>query len=146
MSLQQTTCGYALGPDEGEAVWFDGGLGLLLATGEQTEGRFAAFELRMRKDFCAPLHVHRDDDEFFLVLDGEIRIQLGENVIEGVPGLLVYGPRDVPHSFRVTPRRRACSRCSDPRTSRASSERAASQLAPGLCPPPRRTSSTRRNS
>jgi quercetin dioxygenase-like cupin family protein len=101
MSLPQTTSGYALGPDDGEEVWFNGGLGLLKATAEQTEGRFAAFELQMRKDFCAPLHVHRDDDEFFLVLDGEIRIQLGDEVIEGVPGTLVYGPRDVPHSFRA---------------------------------------------
>lgn len=43
----------------------------------------------------------RDDDEFFLVLDGEIRIQLGDEVIEGVTGSLVYGPRDVAHSFHV---------------------------------------------
>ncbi|MFN2491053.1 MAG: quercetin 2,3-dioxygenase [Actinomycetota bacterium] len=101
MSLPQTTSGYALGPDDGEAVWFNGGLGLLKATAEQTQGRFAAFELVMREGFSAPLHVHRDDDEFFLVLDGEIRIQLGDDVIDGVPGSLVYGPRDVPHSFRV---------------------------------------------
>lgn len=101
MALPQTTRGYGLGPDDGEAVWFNGGLGLLKATAQQTEGRFAAFELRMRRGFCAPLHVHREDDEFFLVLDGEIRIQLGDDVIDGVPGSLVYGPRDVPHSFHV---------------------------------------------
>lgn len=34
---------------------------------------------------------HRDDDEFFLILDGEIRIQLGDEVIEGVAGSLLYG-------------------------------------------------------
>jgi quercetin dioxygenase-like cupin family protein len=101
MSLPRTTSGYALGPDEGEASWFEGALLLVKATGEQTEGRFAAVEFVAPKGFAAPLHVHRDDDEFFLVLAGEVRFQLGDAVIEGVPGSLVYGPREVRHSFAI---------------------------------------------
>ena len=64
MSLPQTTTGYALGPDDGEAVWFNGELGILRATAEQTEGRFAAKELRIPKGFGAPLHSHKNEDEF----------------------------------------------------------------------------------
>jgi quercetin dioxygenase-like cupin family protein len=101
MSVKHTTGGYALGPHEGEAVWFNGGLGLVKASAEQTNGRFAAIEFLLPKGFASPLHVHRDDDEFFLVLDGEIRFQLGETVIEGVGGSLVYGPRNIRHSFHV---------------------------------------------
>ena len=41
--------GDALGPDDGEAIWFNGALGLLKATAEQSEGRFTAFELRLPK-------------------------------------------------------------------------------------------------
>ncbi len=37
MPLPRTPSGYALGPDDGEALWFNGGLGLLKATAEQTE-------------------------------------------------------------------------------------------------------------
>ena len=38
--LPQSAGAYALGPDDGEALWMNGGLGLLKATGEQTEGRY----------------------------------------------------------------------------------------------------------
>lgn len=34
MSLPQTTGGYGLGPDDGEALWFNGGLQVLKATAE----------------------------------------------------------------------------------------------------------------
>lgn len=100
MSLPQTTGGYALGPDDGEALWFNGALGLLRATADQTEGRFAAFELPP-KGFGAPLHAHREEDEFFLVLSGAVRLQHGDDVVEGVAGSFVYTPRGIGHSFHV---------------------------------------------
>ncbi len=101
MSLPRTTDGYALGPSEGEALWFNGGLGLLRGTGDQTEGRFAVLELVAPKGFASPLHIHRREDEFFVVLSGEVRVQHGEAVIEAVAGSVVYGPRDVAHAFHV---------------------------------------------
>jgi len=101
MSLPQSTGGYGLGPGEGEALWFNRGLGVLKATGDQTEGRFAVMELLAPKGFASPLHNHRQEDEFFVVLSGEVRVQHGEKVIEAVPGSLVYGPRNVAHAFHV---------------------------------------------
>lgn len=101
MTLPQTTGGYALGPDDGEAIWFNGALGILKATAEQTEGRYTMHELRMPKGFAAPLHVHKNEDEFFLVLSGAIRLQHGEEVVQGETGSLAYTPRGVGHSFHV---------------------------------------------
>jgi quercetin dioxygenase-like cupin family protein len=101
MSLPQTSGGYGLGPGEGEALWFNGGLGVLKATADQTEGRTAVMELLAPRGFASPLHIHRNEDEFFVVLSGEVRVQHGENVIEAVAGSLVHGPRGVPHGFRV---------------------------------------------
>jgi quercetin dioxygenase-like cupin family protein len=101
MSLLPTTAGYALRPDEGEALWFNGALGILKATAEQTQGRFAAYELRIPRGFAAPLHSHKNEDEFFIVLDGQVRLQHGDDVIEGVPGSFAYTPRGVGHSFHV---------------------------------------------
>jgi quercetin dioxygenase-like cupin family protein len=101
MSLPSTSTGYALGPDDGEALWFGGGLGLLRATAEQTEGRYAAFELRVPKGFGPPQHSHANEDEFFLVLDGRIRLQHGAEVIEGTAGSFAYTPRGVSHAFMV---------------------------------------------
>jgi quercetin dioxygenase-like cupin family protein len=82
-------------------LWFNGGLGVLKATGDQTDGRFAVMELLAPKRFAAPLHIHRQEDEFMLVLSGEVRVQHGDKVIEAVAGSLVHGPRNVPHSFHV---------------------------------------------
>jgi quercetin dioxygenase-like cupin family protein len=101
MSLPGTASGYALRPDEGEALWFRGARILVKATAEQTEGRHAVTEWWAPKGLAAPLHIHSNDDELFVVLEGEVRFQLGSDVIEGVPGSFVYGPRGVGHSFHV---------------------------------------------
>src|SRR5438034_10004003 len=94
MSLPQTG-GSGFGSGEGEAVWFNGALGVFRATADQTEGRYTVLELLAPKGFGSPLHIHRREDEFFVVLSGEVRVRHGEDVIEAVAGSVVYGPRDV---------------------------------------------------
>lgn len=101
MLMERSMHGFALGPDDGEALWFNGGLAVLKATAADTEGRFAALELWAPKGFASPLHVHRKEDEFFLILSGEVRVKHGDAVIEAEAGSIVYGPRDVPHAFAV---------------------------------------------
>ena len=101
MSLPDSHGAYALGPDDGEALWFNRALGLLRTTSAQTEGRFAAFELRPPKGFAAPLHAHRDEDEFFIVLAGELRLQHGDKVVDASAGSFAYTPKGVGHSFHV---------------------------------------------
>ncbi len=101
MSSAGTTSGLGTGPGEGEALWFNGGLGVLRATADQTEGRYTVMELLAPKGFASPLHIHRNEDEFFVVLSGEVRVQHGEDVVEAVAGSVVYGPRDVAHAFHV---------------------------------------------
>jgi hypothetical protein len=58
-------------------------------------------ELLAPRGFASPLHIHHSEDEFFVVLSGEVRVQHGDEVIEAVAGSLVYGPRNVPHAFHV---------------------------------------------
>jgi hypothetical protein len=65
MSLSQMTGGYGLGPGEGEALWFNCGLAVLKATGDQTDGHFVVMEFLAPKGFASPLHIHRGEDEFF---------------------------------------------------------------------------------
>ena len=101
MSLPQETGGYGLGPGEGEALWFNRGLAVIKATGEQTGGQFAVVEFLVPKGFASPLHIHHAEDEFFVVLSGEVRVQHGEVVSEAVAGSLIYGPRNIPHAFHV---------------------------------------------
>jgi len=75
MSLPRNSGAYAWGPDDGGALWFNGALGLLRATADQTEGRSAA-GCGLRRGFAAPLHSHKNEDEF-LVLSGELSPQHG---------------------------------------------------------------------
>jgi hypothetical protein len=48
-----------------------------------------------------PLHVHRAEDETFVVLDGELTLYVGDEVRRLVRSDVAHAPMDVPHTFRV---------------------------------------------
>jgi quercetin dioxygenase-like cupin family protein len=48
-----------------------------------------------------PLHVHRNEDEGFYVLEGRITLYLPGRSIELGPGEFALAPRDVPHAYEV---------------------------------------------
>jgi quercetin dioxygenase-like cupin family protein len=74
----------------------------LLASGEQTGGRFALMEhVVMPPGMASPYHVHRNEDEAFYVIEGHVRFVCDGRWIDAVPGTWVYGPREIPHGFKV---------------------------------------------
>jgi quercetin dioxygenase-like cupin family protein len=83
------------------SFWYTGWLLTFLATGDQTQGRFALIEALTRKGNCPPRHIHRNEDESFYILEGEITALIGDQTIRGTPGTLIFGPRGVPHSFEI---------------------------------------------
>src|SRR5712691_3281558 len=87
MSLPTSKTGYVLHPDEGEAhpSFVGGGSFVIKAAADQTGGKFAAVEFWGPKGFGSPIHVHSDDDEFFVVLEGEVRFRLGDEEINVGP-------------------------------------------------------------
>ena len=97
------TNGYVLHPDGGEAhpSFVGGGSFVIKATAEQTGGKFAAVEFWGPKGFGSPIHIHRDDDEFFVVLDGEVRFRLGDEDVDVGPRSFVYGPSGIAHGFTM---------------------------------------------
>ena len=92
----------ALQRDEGEALWFLGVLATIKASAETTAGRVAVIEHLAPYGAGSPLHVHRREDEWFYVIEGELTFWVGGQVIEAPAGSFVYGPRDVPHTFTVS--------------------------------------------
>jgi quercetin dioxygenase-like cupin family protein len=66
------------GSDTQAAIWFLGALSRLRVTGEQTGGAFAVADHLARRGNASPVHVHDRDDETFFVLDGELRVYIGE--------------------------------------------------------------------
>ncbi len=96
------TDGYVLHPDEGEVhAWVLGAALVIKATADQTGGKFAAVEFSGPKGFGSPIHIHSDDDEFFVVLEGEVRFRLGDEEVYVGPRSFVYGPRGVAHGFTM---------------------------------------------
>jgi quercetin dioxygenase-like cupin family protein len=47
-----------------------------------------------------PLHVHHTEDEYFIVLDGELRFRIGDGERRHGPGDVILAPRDTPHTYR----------------------------------------------
>ncbi len=94
---------YALGPAEGEARWgVDGSLTAVKATGAQTGGRLAVIEDLAPRGDGTPLHAHREDDESFYVLEGELTFWLGDATpVRAAAGAFVHVPGGVAHAFRV---------------------------------------------
>jgi quercetin dioxygenase-like cupin family protein len=102
VSLPTKTDGYLLLPDEGEAhAFLFGGELLIKASGDQTDGKFAAVEVRGPRGFGSPIHVHSNDEEFFVVLEGEVRFRLGHETVDVGSGSFVFGPRGVAHGFTM---------------------------------------------
>jgi quercetin dioxygenase-like cupin family protein len=89
-----------LSPEEGEKVWL-GDLGVRFMTGGAETGEILALvEHPMEpRILAAPMHTHQYEDEYTYVLEGEIGVQVGEEVRVARPGDLVFKPRHVPHAF-----------------------------------------------
>ena len=87
---------FVISPTEGERVEL-GGLGVrFMATGEG----FALVEHPIApRTLAAPMHVHEHEDEYSYVLEGEVGVQVGEEVRYARRGDLVVKPRGVWHAF-----------------------------------------------
>ncbi len=69
-------------------------------TGEETGGRCAMFTITVPPGHGPPLHYHRDEDEWFLVLEGRAEFFREGQWHEAPTGTAVFTPRGVWHSFR----------------------------------------------
>ncbi len=92
---------YALAREEAEALWFMGIPTRVLATAEQTGGAFGLIEHVIPAGDESPWHVHHAEDEAFYVVEGQMTFLCGEQRVQAGPGTFVYGPREIPHGFRV---------------------------------------------
>lgn len=72
------------------------------AAGENTNGAFGLIESwSMPPGFASPYHMHHLEDEAFYVLEGELGVVCDGKWLKAGPGAYVFGPREVPHGFKV---------------------------------------------
>jgi quercetin dioxygenase-like cupin family protein len=100
--VSDTLAPITLARSEGDARWFLGGLTTIKADAAQTAGRVGVTENLAPRGHGSPLHVHRREDEWFYVIEGELTFWVGGETIVAPAGSFVYGPRDVPHTFVVS--------------------------------------------
>jgi quercetin dioxygenase-like cupin family protein len=90
----------------GATYWGPGDLYRFLVTGEETGGAYFAMEAVVPPGGGPPPHIHRNEDETFYVLEGEVEFLLGDRIVTGGAGDFVNVPRGTVHRF-PTPARPA---------------------------------------
>jgi quercetin dioxygenase-like cupin family protein len=87
-------------PADGESRWFLGTLATIRVPGEAVGGRYALLEFLFPHGASPPLHTH-PQDESYVVLEGVLTIQAGEDRVVLAAGGVAAVPMGVPHTFRV---------------------------------------------
>jgi quercetin dioxygenase-like cupin family protein len=98
--MNAAATGHVLGPTEGDSVRLLA-LGVrFMIDGEATGGAFSLVEHPLPpRALGAPVHTHRNEDEYSYVLEGRVGLQIGDEVLEAGPGDLVFKPRGIAHAF-----------------------------------------------
>ena len=72
-------------------------------TGKETGGAFFLINAYSSvPNVGPPLHVHTREDEAWYILEGEYEFRIGDNLVSASPGMTIFGPRNIPHTFHTT--------------------------------------------
>lgn len=94
------TTAKVVGPTDGKAG-FLGSIGVrFMIDGGEAGERFSLVEHPMSpRALAAPLHRHTREDEYSYVLEGQVGALLGDEVLIGSPGDVIFKPRNQWHTF-----------------------------------------------
>jgi quercetin dioxygenase-like cupin family protein len=84
-----------------------GGIYRIVTTPAETANTHFAFEATEPPGGGPPLHIHTREEEFFLVLEGEISFYIGGKTMRVGAGGSAFVPRGTPHCFKNTSDRTA---------------------------------------
>jgi quercetin dioxygenase-like cupin family protein len=89
-----------VGPRDGKAG-FLGSIGVrFMIDGDEAGERFSLVEHPMSaRALAAPLHRHTREDEYSYIIEGRVGALLGDEVVIGAPGDLIFKPRNQWHTF-----------------------------------------------
>jgi len=87
-----------LNPGEGKMIPVPGHKITHKVSGEDTNGAYSLMEVELNGD-GPPQHIHKNEDEAFYVLEGEVKFLLGEHASIAKAGTFVRIPRGTRHAF-----------------------------------------------
>jgi quercetin dioxygenase-like cupin family protein len=96
----ETVTAKVVGPKDGK-LGFLGSIGVrFMIDGAEADERLSLVEHPMSpRALAAPLHRHNLEDEYSYVLEGKVGALLGDEVLVGGPGDLIFKPRNQWHTF-----------------------------------------------
>ncbi len=109
MTTETEHSAYRVASGEGLAdVWWKTGRVTVKAGSAETSGRIAQIEVNDPRGSAPPLHLHREDDELYYVIEGELTVLVGNERIDLSAGDFAFAPHGVVHSYIVrSPQARA---------------------------------------
>lgn len=87
-------------PPQGRTVVVVGDVYRFLATGEETNGKYALWEALVPPGGGPPPHVHSREEEGFYILEGEITFTVNGEQVVAKAGTFANMPVGTPHSFK----------------------------------------------
>ncbi len=98
--MEATATARVLGPSDGKAGFLGSIGGRFMIDGAEAGERFSLVEHPMPpRALAAPLHRHSREDEYSWVIEGRVGALLGDDVLVGGPGDLIFKPRNQWHTF-----------------------------------------------
>jgi mannose-6-phosphate isomerase-like protein (cupin superfamily) len=73
-------------------------LAMRISSGE-TNSRYAVMEVIAGPGFGPPLHIHQNEDEHFVVLEGSVSFVCGDRTFNATAGTAFTVPKGVPHTW-----------------------------------------------
>lgn len=87
-------------PADGRTIAVVGDVYRFLATGEDTNGKYAIWEAIVPPGGGPPPHVHSREEEGFYILEGEITFQINDERVVATAGMFANMPVGTQHSFK----------------------------------------------
>jgi len=87
-------------PGEGKTVTVSGDTYTYKAVGRDTDGHYGLVEITAPAGAPGPPpHIHETEEEAFYVVEGELRILVGERTMQAAAGAFALVPRGTIHTF-----------------------------------------------
>lgn len=81
--------------------WFLGLPTWIRASATETNGALSLIDQVIPVGFESPWHVHHNEDESFFILEGAMTVVIGNRAVTLNAGDFGFGPRGIPHGFRI---------------------------------------------
>jgi quercetin dioxygenase-like cupin family protein len=82
-------------------LWFIDNIARVHVDGAETGGTIDVVEIEARRGDMPPLHLHRETDETFYLIEGSASFHLPGCTLELSAGEAFFAPRGIPHVYRV---------------------------------------------